>query len=50
MDRARTLTQALGADALLVDAGASLRYFTGLPWGQSERLVSMLLAPAARRS
>lgn len=45
MDRARTLTQALGADALLVDAGASLRYFTGLPWGQSERLVSMLLAP-----
>lgn len=45
MERARELTEKLGADALLVDAGASLRYFTGLPWGQTERLVSMLLAP-----
>jgi Xaa-Pro dipeptidase len=45
MNRALDLTEQLGADALLVDAGASLRYFTGLPWGQTERLVSMLLAP-----
>jgi Xaa-Pro dipeptidase len=43
--RAHELTEALGADALLVNAGASLRYFSGLPWGQSERLVAMLLMP-----
>ncbi|KMS56264.1 X-Pro dipeptidase [Novosphingobium barchaimii LL02] len=43
--RAQELTDALGADALLVNAGASLRYFSGLPWGQSERLVAMLLVP-----
>lgn len=48
MDRALALTDDLGADALLVDAGASLRYFTGLPWGQTERLVSMLLAPGRK--
>lgn len=48
MARALELTGALGADALLVDAGASLRYFTGLPWGQTERLVSMLLAPGRK--
>ncbi len=43
--RAHELTEALGADALLINAGASLRYFSGLPWGQSERLVAMLLVP-----
>ncbi|WP_404477166.1 M24 family metallopeptidase [Novosphingobium sp. BL-52-GroH] len=43
--RAQQLTDAMGADALLVNAGASLRYFSGLPWGQSERLVAMLLVP-----
>jgi Xaa-Pro dipeptidase len=43
--RAQELTEALGADALLINAGASLRYFSGLPWGQSERLVVMLLVP-----
>jgi Xaa-Pro dipeptidase len=48
MDRARDLTEKLGADALLIDAGASLRYFIGLPWAQTERLVSMLLAPGRR--
>jgi Xaa-Pro dipeptidase len=48
MARALELTGVLGADALLVDAGASLRYFTGLPWGQTERLVSMLLAPGRK--
>lgn len=48
MARALELTGALGADALLVDAGASLRYFTGLPWGQTERLVSMLLVPGRK--
>jgi Xaa-Pro dipeptidase len=35
--------RAQGVDALLVGAGASLRYFAGVPWGASERLVAMLL-------
>lgn len=43
IERARRLTRDLGADALFVGAGASLRYFTGIPWGASERLVAMVL-------
>lgn len=43
LERARRLTGALGADVLLVGAGASLRYFTGLPWSATERLVALLL-------
>ena len=43
LERARALTAELGADALLVGAGASLRYFTGVAWGASERLVALLL-------
>lgn len=43
IDRARRLTAAAGADALIVNAGASLRYFTGVAWGASERLVAMIL-------
>lgn len=43
LDNARRLLDAAGADALLVTAGTSLRYFTGIPWGGTERLVAMLL-------
>jgi Xaa-Pro dipeptidase len=43
LDKARRLTRELGANALLVGAGASLRYFAGVPWGASERLVALLL-------
>lgn len=43
LDRTRALLEATGYDALLVGAGASLRYFTGLDWMPSERLVAMLL-------
>ena len=43
LDRARTLTAAAGASALLVHTGASLRYFTGVPWGATERMVALLL-------
>jgi Xaa-Pro dipeptidase len=43
MDKARRLIRDLGAGALLVGAGASLRYFAGLPWGASERLIGLLL-------
>ncbi len=40
---ARHLMREAGADALLVSAGMSLRYFTGIGWGASERLVGLLL-------
>ncbi|QNN47973.1 aminopeptidase P family protein [Thermomonas brevis] len=43
LERARALMRGCGADALLVTAGASLRWFTGIAWGASERLVAMLL-------
>lgn len=43
IDKARHLLDRSGADAVLVGAGASLRYFAGIPWAPSERLVAMLL-------
>lgn len=43
IERARKLMRADGADALLVSAGGSLRYFAGIGWGASERLVAMLI-------
>lgn len=45
LEHARERMRHAGVDALLVTAGASLRYFTGVPWGASERLVAMLLTP-----
>lgn len=39
----RMRIEAMGAQALLVNAGMSLRYFAGVPWGATERLVAMLL-------
>lgn len=43
IEKARALLRTLGADALLVGAGTSLRYFTGVHWGASERLVALLV-------
>lgn len=43
LERARARMRDCGADAMLVTAGASLRWFSGVPWGASERLVAMLL-------
>ncbi|AQR72295.1 Xaa-Pro peptidase family protein [Sphingomonas sp. LM7] len=43
LERARARLAAIGADALLVNAGPSLRYFTGVSWSPTERLVAMLL-------
>ncbi len=40
---ARTRMAAAGADALLVHAGSSLRYFTGVPWEATERMVALVL-------
>jgi Xaa-Pro dipeptidase len=46
--RAREATARIGADALLVNAGPSLRYFTGVSWGTTERLVALLLPVSGR--
>jgi Xaa-Pro dipeptidase len=43
LEKARSLMAQEGVDALLIDAGSSLAYFAGVPWGASERLVAMLL-------
>jgi Xaa-Pro dipeptidase len=48
LERARELMAEAGASALLVRAGPSLRYFTGVAWGQSERLVAMILGRGGR--
>ncbi|WP_033922814.1 M24 family metallopeptidase [Sphingomonas sp. 37zxx] len=48
IERARKLTRDTGADALLIGAGDSLRYFAGIAWGLSERLVAMLLPVTGR--
>jgi Xaa-Pro dipeptidase len=46
--RARVLMAELGADALIVGAGASLRYFAGVGWNATERLVAMILPREGR--
>jgi len=43
IEQARRLMHEHGADHLLTGAGASLRYFAGVTWGATERLVAMLL-------
>lgn len=40
---AQEILRRKGAAALLVNAGPSLRYFSGVSWGPSERLVALLL-------
>ena len=41
--KAQSLMADLGADALIIGAGASLRYFAGVGWNATERLVAMVL-------
>jgi Xaa-Pro dipeptidase len=43
MAKARALMGKIGAEAILIGAGASLRYFAGVPWNATERLVALLL-------
>ena len=43
LKRARAEMRSAGVDALLITAGASLRYFSGIGWGATERLVGLLL-------
>ena len=41
--RAQALMKANGVDAVLIEPGASLVYFTGVRWGRSERLTAAVL-------
>ena len=43
--RAQALMADISADAIIVGAGPSLRYFTGVGWNPTERLVAMILPP-----
>ncbi|HLZ79911.1 MAG TPA: Xaa-Pro peptidase family protein [Sphingomonas sp.] len=43
IERARRLMRAQGIDALLIEPGASLIYFTGVEWHRSERLTAAIL-------
>jgi Xaa-Pro dipeptidase len=43
LDRARALMHQNKIDAILITTGTSLTYFTGLRWGQSERLFAWVL-------
>ena len=46
-DRARELMKEFGIDAILMTTGASLFYFTGAHWYQSERMFAYVLPQAA---
>jgi Xaa-Pro dipeptidase len=43
IENAKKLMQENNMDALLMEGGTSLNYFTGIHWGRSERLFSMIL-------
>jgi Xaa-Pro dipeptidase len=47
LDRARELMTANKLDAMVIATGASLTYYTGAHWGQSERLFAYVLPRAA---
>jgi len=46
IEQAQALMSANQVDAMLVAAGSSLSYFTGIGWGMIERLVAMVLPRA----
>ena len=41
--KAQALMGGIGAEAIIIGAGPSLRYFTGVGWNPTERLVAMIL-------
>jgi Creatinase/Prolidase N-terminal domain len=47
LDRARALMTAARMDALVLGGGTSLTYFTGAGWGNSERLMALVLPARA---
>lgn len=42
-EKAHELMRSLGMDALIFEGGTTLKYFTGVSWGRSERLFCMVL-------
>jgi len=48
IERARALMQANRLDGMVVAGGTSLEYFTGIRWGNSERLFAFVLPRAIR--
>jgi Xaa-Pro dipeptidase len=48
IERARALLTAEKLDALFLTGGTSLRYFTNISWGQSERLLGLILPREGR--
>ena len=48
IEQARRLMADANIDAMLIGAGASLFYFTGIGWGMIERLVAMVLTPRGK--
>jgi Xaa-Pro dipeptidase len=43
LEKARRLMTELGIDALVMEGGTTLGYYTGVSWGRSERLFAMVL-------
>ena len=43
IERARQLMRANGIDALMLNGGTSMEYFTGIKWGLSERMLAALI-------
>lgn len=48
IEQARRLMADASVDAMLIGAGTSLSYFTGIGWGMIERLVAMVLTPRGK--
>lgn len=48
LERVRAVMGDQDVDALLVSAGASLNYFTGVGWGMIERLVALIITPKGK--
>ena len=48
LERAKALLAGEQLDALFLTGGTSLRYFTGISWGLSERLLALILPRAGR--
>jgi Xaa-Pro dipeptidase len=47
LDLARELMKQYGMNAILITTGASLFYYTGIRWGQSERLFAYIIPQSA---
>ena len=43
MEKARSLMREHGIDALLLNGGTSMEYFTGMKWGLSERMLAAVI-------